>query len=86
MCDSRPLLAKWITQKWVFAYMSYLTNLNLPNCGSSHLKSDGFTWSYEYWEIMELGFILASLALRGKVGRFGASRASVKTEESLVPT
>ena len=30
--------------------------------------------------------LLASLALRGKVGRFGASRASVKTEESLVPT
>ena len=30
--------------------------------------------------------LLASLALRGKVGRFGASRASVKTEESLIPT
>ena len=30
--------------------------------------------------------VLASLALRGKVARFGASRASVKTEESLIPT
>ena len=36
--------------------------------------------------VVRIFFILASLALRGKVGRFGASRASIKTEESLVPT